>query len=163
MEEEHIQIGRTKEGNIFEVTCALLISVLWMMIAVSWNHLPDMLPMHFDISGVPDRWEGKGSLIVFGFIATITVGVMLATAYFPKTSLHVGVTVRNTKQMRLGMRMVRILAVMVSVLMLTGFFIIRNTALHRQTEHLESVIFTMTAAIILVIAYYAVRMVRAGR
>ncbi len=46
---------------------ALFISLaaLWIVAAVLWPLLPEKIPMHFDFSGVPDRWEARSATTWF--------------------------------------------------------------------------------------------------
>lgn len=45
-------------------------------LTVTWNGLPDRLPMHFNINGEPDRWGSKFELLglVF-FLVALNIGV----------------------------------------------------------------------------------------
>ena len=46
---------------------ALVISLvaMWVVAGVLWPRLPERIPMHFDFSGVPDRWEARSAVSWF--------------------------------------------------------------------------------------------------
>lgn len=67
----------------FVVTVAILVLVTVAGL-LRWPTLPDQMPVHFDASGTPDRWEAKSVWSVFGLhivmAATIALLVALSLA-----------------------------------------------------------------------------------
>ncbi len=43
----------------------------------SWDIIPETIPIHYNLSGKPDGWAGKNSLIAFALLPTIIYGVLL--------------------------------------------------------------------------------------
>jgi uncharacterized membrane protein len=46
------------------------------MVAVHWPQFPDRVPTHFNFSGTPNGWRGKGLLLLLPSIAVVTWVVM---------------------------------------------------------------------------------------
>jgi len=53
------------------LNAALLVCLVWVVLYFS-NELPDKIPVHFGLDGTPDRWSGKGDLMI---ILAVVLGV----------------------------------------------------------------------------------------
>lgn len=52
-------------GEVFlEAAAAAGLVLLVGGLAVSWGSIPDRVPVHFDLTGTPDRWSSKGELLI---------------------------------------------------------------------------------------------------
>ncbi|MFD2248299.1 SdpI family protein [Pontibacter ruber] len=58
--------------------------ILWFIIlvplaylALSWNELPERVPVHFNVQGEADGWAGKTSLIGIVFLTTVVMNLLL--------------------------------------------------------------------------------------
>ncbi len=69
-------------GRIVAIA-ALVISLiaLWVLAALLWPRLPERIPMHFDFSGVPDRWEARSATnwFLLPALATVFTAFLAAT------------------------------------------------------------------------------------
>jgi uncharacterized membrane protein len=50
----------------------LLMVALFLWLGATYNSLPDLLPLHFDAQGNPDRIEERGDIFVLPIIGLIT-------------------------------------------------------------------------------------------
>jgi len=57
----------------------LLLAAMFTVAAVSWHAVPDRIPVHWGISGEPDRWGGRfEGLLVLPLIGVVVYLVLLA-------------------------------------------------------------------------------------
>ena len=57
----------------------LLLAAMFTLAAVSWHAVPDRMPVHWGISGEPDRWGGRfEGLLVLPLIGIVVYLVLLA-------------------------------------------------------------------------------------
>jgi uncharacterized membrane protein len=57
---------------------------LFVFLVIRYNGLPDPLPLHFDVSGLPDRIESKNGILALPAIGLVVFGfnsVLGITAY----------------------------------------------------------------------------------
>src|SRR5262245_57897149 len=65
-----------------EVPQWLVLAALFIAAAASWPHAPDRIPVHWGISGAPDRFGGKGEgLLVPPLLA---LGIYLGLLFLPR-------------------------------------------------------------------------------
>ncbi len=50
-----------------ELIPLLIVALLWVYVASSAGSLPDLLPSHFGLNGMPDRWAAKNFFSVYGY------------------------------------------------------------------------------------------------
>lgn len=94
-----VKVYRTLEGTIFEVSAAVITLVAWIL-AVAMHHLP-----------TTSDWLGMA-----GF--TLAVITMLARAYLPSNNHVFLIKLQNIRQVALSVRMCRIMAIGLAVMML---------------------------------------------
>jgi len=116
MKKQKFEVRRTPEGTAFEIAFVVLAVLVWVNIVLAYNKAPETIPTHFGPTGAPDAFGNK-SRMFFPCILMSIVGVcMMAGAYFPHTINLPGVKMTNVRQAALGVRMMRILGVMMLVL-----------------------------------------------
>ncbi len=120
----HIKVGRTMEGNIFELVTVTLIIVMWVIALVVWNRSPESVPTHFSIDGTPDAYGSRSALLIIPVVGTLVSLLLLVGAYFPTRFVRLPVEVRTPGQCLLVVRMVRIMAVIavplfISIILMT--------------------------------------------
>ena len=117
MKKQKFEVRRTTEGTLFEVVFVVLTVIVWMAVATMLSHAPDTMPTHFGPSGQPDAYGNRWQ-VLFPCIVTTVVGLcMMAGAYFPHT-LNLPVRIRNTRQAALGVRLMRLLGLLMVLLTL---------------------------------------------
>jgi uncharacterized membrane protein len=62
--------------RLFDLANLALLGLMGMVVAAAYPRLPDRIPMHFDFAGQPDRWSGRGGLIVLAALAVVMTGVL---------------------------------------------------------------------------------------
>jgi uncharacterized membrane protein len=81
---------------------------------VTWPDLPDRLPMHFDVSGRPNRWGPRAKLFVLPTISLVLLVGLTVLSRFPHIYNYVVViTEQNAeRQYRLAVHLIRFLSVL---------------------------------------------------
>ena len=62
----------------------VILSVPWIYLSIIWNQLPETIPTHFGISGLPDKFGQKNEIIVAPAIISI-IGLF---TYFLMINIH---------------------------------------------------------------------------
>src|SRR5690348_2465508 len=65
-----------------EVVQWLLIAAMFVLAAVSWSHLPERMPVHWNIEGNVDRYGGKFEGVLV--LPLVTLGLYLLLLFLPR-------------------------------------------------------------------------------
>jgi uncharacterized membrane protein len=77
-------IPRTASEVVGEIVALVAtLAGLGYVLAV-WSGLPDRVPTHFTLSGKPDGWGGKNTLLLLPLIAVVMYGLLTILARFPR-------------------------------------------------------------------------------
>lgn len=126
-EQISVKVSRTAEGTAFEIAIAVLNIVMWGLIALFWHKMPEQIPVHFDITGHPDGYGGRLMLLPIGSIGTFVAVLLCVCAYNPAQTLSLPVRLRNTAQYALGVRLIRIMGLLITLLFISIVLNIVNT------------------------------------
>lgn len=78
----------------FELIPLLLVFLGVYLVANSYPSLPDTIPTHFDLQGVPDEWDSKRDLFVFPimgagiYILMTVIGMLVAAGKDPRRFIN---------------------------------------------------------------------------
>lgn len=78
-----ITLKLTKADFVFEIFSFVALIALWYPIAMHYNSLPDIIPIHFDMQGVPDDYGDKSSLFLLPIIGTLSYVMLTVLNKFP--------------------------------------------------------------------------------
>ena len=149
MKKQKFNIVRTAEGTMFEVAFVVLAVAVWAMIVVLLMRAPDTVPVHFSLSGTPDGWGSKYTMVLPCLITTVIGAGMLLGAYFPHT-VNLPVSIKNERQAWLVVRMMRIMAILFLLLTLAMGALLSQMALF----HTAVPALVCTALIVAVVAVF---------
>ena len=110
------RISRTAEGTIFELVTLVLVVAMWCVAAWAFVHSPEQVATHFDLKGVADSYGERWNILIVALIATLLVLFLVAAAYAPQRMTNLPVKIKTPKQHLLASRMIRILALLITVL-----------------------------------------------
>lgn len=105
------RMPRTKEGTLFEAVTALLLVLMWAIIARTHASATTAIPTHFDLFGNADGYGDSSTLVTFGLFGTACALLFTLGAYFPKWLVSMPVRVSTPRQYFLVSRMVRVIGV----------------------------------------------------
>ena len=95
-----------------------MLIILWAIAIRLWHSAPESIPVHFDIAGDADRYGSKHMFLVVAAVGTIAAVLMLVAAYFPHKLINMPFRITHQRQYVPMVRMARIMAVCLIVLML---------------------------------------------
>lgn len=75
-----IKIPLNAFDKVLEIAGWIGVGAIWLLVKLSYEHLPDIIAIHYDATGTPDNFGGKGTLFTLPILATI---------------LYVGLTILN--------------------------------------------------------------------
>jgi hypothetical protein len=79
-----IDLQRTSLDNILEALAALgLIAPVYYLIKL-WPQLPDRFPTHFGVTGAPDAWGGRESLLPLLIIGLFLYALLTGLSFLPQ-------------------------------------------------------------------------------
>ena len=105
-----VKVHRTLEGTIFEIVAAVILVITWA-IAITTHQM--------DLDVVKGSFMG----VIFG---TIAVVISLICAYFPSYINVANVQLENIRQVEWAIRMCRVLAIELALLLLAIFSFGKN-------------------------------------
>lgn len=77
-----LALPRSSFENSLEFLGAVGLLLMFAMIAQYWPSLPERIPSHFGVSGQPDAWSGKGTLLILPLLsAALYVGLTVLSRY----------------------------------------------------------------------------------
>ena len=77
-------MSEKKLRNITDVICFLMIFVYVMYLLVTWENLPERVPIHFTAQGIPDRYGKKGSLLLEPILGLMILALLMICQRFPQ-------------------------------------------------------------------------------
>ena len=110
MKKQKFSIPRTVEGTVIELVTVVLTVIVWVIIILALRHAPDTVATHFDVTGTPDSYGSKLTMLFPCIVTSVVALCMLAGAYFPHT-VNMPVRVGNIAQALLVSRLMRVMAV----------------------------------------------------
>jgi uncharacterized membrane protein len=107
--------------RIMEIAGLIGVVILWIIPAIAWSSLPEVIPTHFGIDGRADDWGSKNTLFILPLIATVLYGGMTLLNRYPYIfNYPVKLTEDNAEGMyKRATRMLRIIK-LILVLFFTG-------------------------------------------
>ena len=74
-----------KQSKLFHVLFPFVVlSIPWIYLALIWSDLPARIPTHFGISGEPDKYGDKSSILIAPIVITV-IGIGM---YFIMRNIH---------------------------------------------------------------------------
>lgn len=78
-----IMLPLTTLEKVLEITAAIGILAGFILIINVWGNLPEQIPTHFDLSGQPDDWGGKRSLVIVQVVVTALYLLLSYVSRYP--------------------------------------------------------------------------------
>lgn len=97
----------TGADKILALAATAGVLLLLGAVLFAWQQLPERIPAHFGITGEPDAWGSKGSIMILPAVGLILYASMMALARVPHVyNYPVKITEANAEaQYRLGRRL----------------------------------------------------------
>lgn len=78
-----LDLPRNAFENALEFLGAMGLLFMFAMVAQYWANLPERIPSHFGISGLPDAWSGKGTLLILPVLSVVLYGGLTVLSRYP--------------------------------------------------------------------------------
>jgi uncharacterized membrane protein len=106
-----IKIDLTQFDKVLEIGGIILLVIIWTLTAFSYYQSPDTVPIHFNLSGQPDGYGSKMTLLFLPIIPTaIYFGLTQLNKYPHIYNYMAKITEENAKrQYTIATRLIRIL------------------------------------------------------
>lgn len=79
-----IDLPLTASEIILEISGVLTILATYFLLVRYWAVLPAKIPTHFNLSGTPDNWGGRESLLVLPVLGTLMYAIMRLLSKYPQ-------------------------------------------------------------------------------
>ena len=117
-----IIIKPTKTDNLIELFGYLILVAFWITIILSYNKLPEQIPIHYNGLGEVDNYSKKTSIFLLPIIGTFLFIILTLISKNPESfNYNIEITEENAEsQYKNSIRMMQIMKIIVIVL----FFLI---------------------------------------
>jgi uncharacterized membrane protein len=61
--------------RVYDLANLVLVFLTALFVNASYHRLPERIPMHFDMAGRPDRWSGRGGIVMLVVIPFVLTGI----------------------------------------------------------------------------------------
>lgn len=141
----------TATDNVFEISGWLLLLAMWVLTVISFNALPNQVPVHFDAAGQVTRTGGKGTILILPIISTLLfLGMSLLNNYPHIFNYPTEITEDNAlKQYTNATRLIRYLKFI--ILTVFGLIFLNTIRIaHEQGEGLGQWFLPLTLGLIFI-------------
>ncbi|MDO9262106.1 MAG: DUF1648 domain-containing protein [Flavobacteriaceae bacterium] len=120
-----IKVEKTTFDGLIDWFNIILWVIYFVYVYLQYQHLPDMIPTHFDANGIPDDFGSKNSIWLLPIIAfVILIGMRVLSHYPHQLNYWIKITEVNApKQYQFGIHILRFATLYVILL----FFYISYT------------------------------------
>tara|TARA_R110002124_G_scaffold107094_2_gene259410 strand:- start:55 stop:552 length:498 start_codon:yes stop_codon:yes gene_type:complete len=117
-----IQIKLTNTDKAMELIGFLILIAFWVTMIVSYNNLPEQIPIHYNGLGEVDNYSKKSSIFLLPIIGSFLFIIITLVSKNPENfNYHVEITEQNAEsQYKNSVKMMRIMKIIVIIL----FFLI---------------------------------------
>ena len=104
-----LHVPPTRLDIAADVLAALGVVFTILAVAYYWHVLPDRIPTHFDITGSPDAWGPKSTLLLLPGVTALMYVLLTVACRFPHTfNYPVRITPENAqRQYRIALLVMR--------------------------------------------------------
>lgn len=116
-----LKVNLTRVDVYFEIIAFLLLVASWLIPALMFGKLPDIIPTHFGINGKVDDWGSKASIFILPSISLIMfIGLSILNKYPHIFNYPVKVTEENALQLYTkSSRLIRIIKLIIGLVFLS--------------------------------------------
>jgi uncharacterized membrane protein len=157
-----IHVPRTPLENILEVLAACCLIGFIAVAIWGWLILPAIVPTHFGISGQPDAYGRKGTLLILPVIFLLSYGLLTFLERFPHTyNYPIAITEENAPRQY---QLARMLLIWLKLELLAAGIILQWSIIQSATNRNSSSMLYFTFLLpILLLATVIIYMIKARR
>ena len=112
-----LKIALSWKEKILILISTLCVIAMWVYLYIVWNNLPNIIPIHFGITGAPDRFGNKISVLLLPIIASIMHILLIFLSKMPHCfNYPVSVTEKNGEALyKIGKELILLLDMEISL------------------------------------------------
>lgn len=94
-----IKIKDSKLVQMFNYVGIIILVAIWTMTLLNYSTLPDLVPVHFDFNGNPDKMGGKELVLVLPLICSVLfIALSMLSRYPHRFNYIVKITEENVEK-----------------------------------------------------------------
>lgn len=132
-----VEVPMTALDWMLEAVALLLLVGLVVGAIVSYNVLPERIPVHFDINGTPDRWGSRSTVFMIPVIGFVVYGIMTGAGMLKPWYWNIPVAVTEENAFRLYRAtawMLRVVKIEAVAMIASILWLMYASAQHGQTR-----------------------------
>ncbi len=154
-----LRLTLSKADKIIEILGWVLLTTHWILTAVNYQNLPEVIPTHYNASGVADGFGDKWLILTLPLVATVLLVAMTIVNRFPHLFNYPATITKDNalSQYTHATRLIRLLKVVVTVIFnLLTYQTIRHA--NQQSQGLETWFLPFVLGLVFIpLAYFAVK------
>ena len=84
-----------------DVLAGVCLLVMFLLVALYWNQLPEQIPTHYGFDGQPDAWGGRGGALFMPLLGLLTFALLTGARFLPASMFNFPVAVTDENRERL--------------------------------------------------------------
>jgi uncharacterized membrane protein len=147
---------------ILDVVGWFCLVLLWGVTLSIYTNLPEIIPVHFDLSGHPNSYGSKMTIMFLPVIGSLLfIGLTVLTNYPQHFNYPVNITSENAaRQYSNATRMIRSLKLIITFVFSAGVFMIYQAASGKSASPPFWYLAVMLGSIIIPLAYFIMKAVK---
>jgi len=139
-----------------EVTSWFLLTWLWVLVFMIYSSLPEIIPTHFNASGIADAHGSKSSIFILPIVGSAVFLLLTLINFFQQTfNYAVTITPENLeRQQRNATRLIRSLKCVLLTIVITLAYYTSKGATEGTVSSMSWVIPILIGLILSCIGYY---------
>ena len=115
-----LKISLSWKEKMLILISTFCVIAMWVYLYIVWSNLPSIIPIHFGISGAPDRFGNKSSVLLLPIIASIMHILLVFLSKMPRCfNYPVKVTEKNGEALyKIGKELIILLDMEISLMFL---------------------------------------------
>lgn len=154
-----IRLELNRADKVVEITGWVTLISIWILVTLNYSDLPDIIPIHYNVEGIADRFGDKANILILPLIATtFFIGLTILNKFPHIFNYPTTITENNaSRQYGNATRMIRYLKLMLAVVLgLIAFKTIQNAG--GQTDGLGIWFLPFMLSVIFVpLAYFIIK------
>ena len=86
---------------VCDVLAAACLLVMFLLVALYWKQLPELIPTHYGIDGRPDSWGGRGAVLLLPLLSLFLFASLTGARFLPDRMYNIPVAVTEENRERL--------------------------------------------------------------
>lgn len=151
-----IRFALTVADKAIEAIGWILLLLLWGFVLTIYSSLPEIIPTHFNTSGIADGFGSKDTIFLLPVVGTFVFILLTVINYFPQSFNYiVAITPENAeRQQRNATGLLRSLKCMLLIIFITLVYYTSQATAGSSVSSLAWMLPVLVGSVFLCIGYY---------